>query len=174
VPEEETNMLSKSIARCVTAALIIVFSTISIHAQSDPSKDALVEAKLAAERGENNPTHYAQPTKIARVVRTVYICSQTELIPTADLIERMKNSDGFNDLDLVLVNDPNRADVIIVAKHIPWTFDYTAYAIDKKTTVHTADARVTAFNGYLAAIEISKELVGRLRQQRNAEVKQAR
>jgi hypothetical protein len=161
----------KSIIRCGSVALLALCSATSIQAQSDPSKDAMDEAKLAAERGMDNPTHYAQPTKIARVVRTVYICSQTELIPTEDFIERMKNSVGFNDLDLVLVNDLNRADVIVVAKHIPWTFDYTAYAIDQKTTVHTADARVTAFNGYLAAIELSKELVGRLRQQRIAEPK---
>jgi hypothetical protein len=132
------------------------------------------QVKLSAERGKDNPTHYAQPTKIAQAVRTVYVCSHTELIPTADLIERMKNSAGFNDLDLVLVNDPERADVIVVAKHIPWTFDYTAYAIDRKTTVHMADARVTAFNGYVAAIDLSKELVGRLRQQRTAEVRQPR
>jgi hypothetical protein len=166
-------MFSNSIARWGAAALLAFCSTTVIHAQSDPAKDAMDETKLAAERGEDNPTHYAQPTKIARVVRTVYICSQTALMRTDDFIERMKNSDGFNDLDLVLVNDPNRADVLIIAKHIPWTFDYTAYAIDRKTTVHTADARVTAFNGYLAAIELSKELVGRLRQQRNAEPKQA-
>jgi hypothetical protein len=140
-------------------------------AQADPQADARNEAKLDAERGENNPTHYAQPAKIAKVVRTVYICSQTELMPSLDFVERMKNTAGFNDLDLVVVNDSSRADVVIVAAHIPWTFDYTAYVIDKKTSVHAADARVTAFNGYIAAIELSKELVDRLRQQRNVPVK---
>jgi len=138
---------------------------------SDPQVDARNEAKLDAERGENNPTHYAQPAKIARVVRTVYICSKTALMPSLDFVERMKNTPGFNDLDLVVVNDSSRADVMIVATHIPWTFDYIAYAIDKKTSVHAADARVTAFNGYLAAIELSKELVSRLRQQREVPVK---
>lgn len=160
----------RSIVMCVALAL----TTLTGAAQTDPVREAKDETKLSAERGADNPTHYAQPTSIARVVRTVYICSQTELMPTADFVERMRNADGFNDLDLVMVNDPNKADVVIIARHIPWTFDYTAYAIDRKTTVHTADARVTAFNGYLAAIELSKELVDRLRQQRKVEVKAAR
>jgi hypothetical protein len=158
---------------------IVIFVTLSLStlaatavAQSDPARDAMSEAKLSAERGADNPTHYAQPTKIARVVRTVYVCSRTILIPTEDLVERLKNTAGFSDLDLVLVNQSDKADIVIVATHIPWTFDYTAYAIDKKTTVHTADARVTAFNGYLAAFELSKEIVSRLKQQRTAEVKE--
>ena len=159
------------------AILLICFACAQASAQttqpaaSDPKADAQNEAKLDAERGENNPTHYAQPAKIAKVVRTVYICSQTELMPSLDFVERMKNTAGFNELDLVVVNDSSRADVVIVATHIPWTFDYTAYAIDKKTSVHAADARVTAFNGYIAAIELSKELVNRLRQQRNVPLK---
>jgi len=158
--------------RPIVIFVTLSLSTLAATAQSDPARDALNEAKLSAERGADNPTHYAQPTKIARVVRTVYVCSRTVLIPTEDLVERLKNTDGFNDLDLVLVNQPDRADIVIVAAHIPWTFDYTAYAIDKKTTVHTADARVTAFNGYLAAFELSKEIVSRLKQQRTAEVKE--
>jgi hypothetical protein len=157
------------VALTLTATLM---TTTSAAAQSDPASDAMNEAKLSAERGAENPTHYAQPTSIARVVRTVYVCSQTVLIPNEDLIERLKNTDGFNDLDLVLVSRPDKADIVIIATHIPWTFDYTAYAIDQKTTVHTADARVTAFNGYLAAVELSKEVVARLRQQRVALVKQ--
>ena len=160
--------------RPIVISMTLTLASVTAAAQSDPVRDAKDETKLAAERGADNPTHYAQPTSIARVVRTVYICSQTELMPTADFVERMRNADGFNDLDLVMVNDPNKADVVIIARHIPWTFDYTAYAIDRKTTVHTADARVTAFNGYLAAIELSKELVDRLRQQRKVEVKAAR
>jgi hypothetical protein len=153
----------------LVAAIALTLPVLA-SAQSDPEKDAYDETKLSAERGEGNPTHYAQPVKIARVVRTVYICSQTPLVASDDFTERLKNTAGFDELDLVMVENPKKADILVYVNHIPWTFDYTAYAIDNKTSVHTADARVTAFNGYLAAIELSKEVVDRLKKQREAKV----
>jgi hypothetical protein len=139
-------------------------------ASSDPKHDAHNETKLDAERGENNPTHYSQPVKISRVVRTVYICSKTGLIEREDLIERLKNTDGFSDLDLVMVEDPKRADMLIIARHIPFTFDYTMKAIDVKTTADIVSARVTVFNGYLASFALPKEFVKRMQQQRDSKV----
>lgn len=158
------------------AILLICFACAEASAQtpqpaaSDPKVDAHNEAKLDAERGENNPTHYSQPVKIARVVRTVYVCSKTGLIERDDLVERLKNTDGFNDLDLVMVEDPHKADVLIVARHIPFTFDYTMKAIDVKTTADIVSARVTVFNGYLASWELPKEFVKRMQQQRTTKV----
>ena len=158
------------------AILLICFACAQASAQttqpagSDPQADARNEAKLDAERGENNPTHYSQPVKIARVVRTVYVCSKTELIERDDLVERLKNTVGFSDLDLVMVEDPNRADMLIVARHIPFTFDYTMKAIDVKTTADIVSARVTVFNGYLASWELPKEFVKRMQQQRDSKV----
>lgn len=136
----------------------------------DPKHDAHNETKLDAERGENNPTHYSQPVKIARAVRTVYVASKTGLIERDDLVERLKNTEGFTDLDLVIVEDPKRADMLIVARHIPFTFDYTMKAIDVKTTADIVSARVTVFNGYLASFALPKEFVKRMQQQRDAKV----
>jgi hypothetical protein len=152
-------------------AIMIVGILCAHSTAQSAAQDAMSETKLAEERGEFNHTHYAQPTKIARVIRTVHVCSYTSLIETDDLIERLKNTKGFQELDLVLVEDPRKADVLIVANHIPFTFDYTLKATDAKTSVNIASARATVFNGYIASVELSKELVRRLAEQRTAAVK---
>jgi hypothetical protein len=163
----------------VPAAILLVSIAASAQTsqptQSDPRTDAHNEAKLEAERAAKDPAvHYAQPNKIARVVRTVYVCSDTILIERDDLIERLRTTEGFSDLDLVLVEDSRKADLQIVAQHIPFTFDYTLKAIDNKTTATLATARVTVFNGYLASMELPKKFVSTMRDQREIARKAAR
>jgi hypothetical protein len=158
--------------------VVLLFAAACVAQTIDMSSaeaDAQNENKLEAERAVKNPgAHFSQPAKIAKIVRTVYVWSDTFLIERDDLIERLRTAEGFNDLDLVLVEDSRKADMELVAQHIPFTFDYTLKAIDIKTTATLATARVTVFNGYLASIELPKKFVTMLREQRAAGQNNAR
>jgi len=106
--------------------------------------------------------HNAHTEKVSAQSRTFALRSNTVLIPDDLMLEALRNQHGFSALDLVLVDNPSVADVMIEVAYVPFTFDYTFKAWERRTSVVIASGKITAFNGYLAAPELAAKLVSQL------------
>ena len=128
------------------------------------------ELHLASEASKADKVHNAETGRIAKFVRTFAVRVDTLLIEHDHMIEALRNTNDFDKIDLVMVDDPRSADVLVTVDYIPFTFDYTFKAVDQRTKVVVAAGRVTAFAGYFAAPELAQELVRRLKQARKVTI----
>ena len=131
--------------------------------QQEKEQQKLLDEQKAAKQ--------ADLVEMAHTTRTFYVQSETILIDRNQLIGEVRNRDGFKALDLVLVDNPRLAEIELTVDYIPWTFDYTFKAVEKKTSVVLVSGKITAFNGYFAAMEVAHSFVGKLTDVRNKDKK---
>lgn len=111
--------------------------------------------KLNAQR--DSEAHQSSPKELSKVVRTIHVTSRTTFIPRDLMIEKLTHQKGFEEADLVLVDDQDRADAEFIADFIPFTFDYTYRVVDRRTRAIIVNGKVTAFNGYIAAEDMADQ-----------------
>lgn len=129
---------------------------------------AIVDEQAAIERARQTDLQTVAKTK------TFYVQSQTIFVNRGQLVGEVRNRDGFKDLQLVEVDNPRSAEVILTVDHIHFTFDYSYKAVDKKTSVVLAAGKVTALHGYFAAMELAHAFVNDMKKMREQEKKESK
>jgi len=104
--------------------------------------------------------------QVARTAASLAVVSNTILIERDLMIEALKNEKDFDGLDLVIINGPERADLRLEVAYVPWTFDYTYKVLDQNTGIVVGAGKITAFNGYLAAPQLARKAVAKLKKHR--------
>jgi hypothetical protein len=123
--------------------------------------------EYASQREASTNTHTVNTSQLSKAVRTFYVVSKTTLIPRDHMVQALRNTKDFEKSDLVLVENPQDAEVMVTVDFIPFTFDYTFKAVDRLTDVVLVAGRVTAFNGYIAAPELAGKIVRNLERTRS-------
>jgi hypothetical protein len=150
----------KPIAKA-TLMLISVLGMASLTLSQTP-EDATTPAPASL--------HDVQPGKLANYDRTYAVHSATILIERDLMLEALRNQSDFANLDFVLVENRDAAEVYVEVAYVPWTFDYTFKVIDQKTSVVIGAGKVTAFNGYLAAPALAKKIATQMKKWRSQTV----
>lgn len=110
----------------------------------------------------------ANPKEIIRSAKTVVVRSRTMFF-TADSLDRaLSHEKSFSKLDILLVNDPRLADLVIEIDRPLFTYQFTFSLLDPKTSIVLASGKVTAFDGETASELISKEITKRLLKSRQS------
>jgi len=131
------------------------------------------EKVIAREQAAIDRAHNADLKQMAVQTRAFYVKSDTFLVTREQLVGEVRNRDGFKDLQLVQVDRLNAAEVVLTVDHIPFTFDYTYMAVDRKTTAVMAAGKITAPVGYVAAMELAHAFVNDMKKLREQESKKA-
>jgi hypothetical protein len=160
--ETETHLF-----RAVPAESVLQFSHFSGRV-FDPAGTLKVKP---ADEVTSETVHNVDNGALARRQRTFYVDVDTILIPRDLMINELRNQKEFASLDLLEVDRASLADVTIRVAYVPWTFDYTIVASDVKTTAILAAAKITAFNGYIAAPLLANEFVKRMKEARALQTK---
>lgn len=104
----------------------------------------------------------ADPERLLRLARTVFIHSATGLFKAETLDRALVRQKGLARLDLKLVKNSRLADLIILVDRPVFTYDFTFEVVDRETTIVLTNGKVVAFSGRLAAPKIAKKLVKQL------------
>lgn len=120
--------------------------------------------KLNAQR--DSEAHQSSPKELSKVVRTIHVTTRTTFIPRDLMIEKLTHQKGFEEADLVLIDDQARADAEFIADFIPFTFDYTYRVVDRRTRAIIVNGKVTAFNGYIAAEDMAAQFLKKMTERR--------
>ncbi|HLG12909.1 MAG TPA: hypothetical protein VJH03_00075 [Blastocatellia bacterium] len=102
------------------------------------------------------------PADLMRSARTLFVRSETMFLKPDQLEHELKKRPGFDALGLVIVADPEVADMTINLDRPLFTYTFTFTVRSSQTSVLLFSGKVTAFNGNFAAPKIAKELLKRL------------
>ncbi len=119
----------------------------------------------------------ADPAEMLRSAQTVYISSNTDFFEPVQLQNALGQRDEFVTWKMMVVDgwDSRKlADIEIEVDRPLFTYTFTYKITDQKTSVLLATGKVTAFDGNLAAPELAKEIVKRIKAVRPLPVAEAK
>ena len=101
----------------------------------------------------------ADPRKIIRSARTIFILSKTAFLTVDTLDRALALRKEWPQLELTIVQDQRVADLLIEIDRPLFTYVHTFVVIDKKTSIVLDSGKVTAFDGVIASEGIARDLV---------------
>ena len=96
---------------------------------------------------------------LLRNARTLYVHSNTAFLINDTLDRALMQQKEWNDLGLVIVGEPGRADLSLEVDRQIFTHIHTFVLSDRRTTIVLGSGRKRAFDGTLASGGIAKEVV---------------
>jgi hypothetical protein len=108
------------------------------------------------------------PIEIMRAARTLFVWSSTVFLKPEQLENELRKRPEFRELGLVIVKDPNVADIRVDLGRPLFTYTFTFSVTDPETSILVTSGKVTAFDGNFAAPKIAKELLKRFHGARGA------
>ena len=102
------------------------------------------------------------PAALLRAARTVFVRSETVFLKPDQLEHALRERKEFEALGLMIVKDPNVADLMIDLDRPLFTYTFTFTVSSSQTSVLLMSGKVIAFDGNFASPKIAKELLKRL------------
>ncbi|HEV8486333.1 MAG TPA: hypothetical protein VGV87_22505 [Blastocatellia bacterium] len=102
------------------------------------------------------------PGDLLRAARTVFVRSETVFLKPDQLEHALRERKEFEALGLMIVKDPNVADLMIDLNRPLFTYTFTFTVSSSQTSVLLMSGKVIAFDGNFASQKIAKELLKRL------------
>jgi hypothetical protein len=157
------QLLSNYLRRAfiLSCALIIVMASGYAQTTRDTGSysdsDASPRSRIASDRVE---TH---PAKILRAARTIYI-KPNEYIDAEYLEYKLDKLPEFAQWKLIFVRDSGKADLVVELHRK--AFNYIFSVVEPQSSVVVTKGKVVAINGLVAAEDISKEIVKKMKNTR--------
>ncbi|HEY0547690.1 MAG TPA: trypsin-like peptidase domain-containing protein [Pyrinomonadaceae bacterium] len=108
----------------------------------------------------------ADPAEMLRTAQTIFITSNTSYFESVQLQNALSKRTEFTAWKLLVVDGweaGKLADILIEVDRPIFTYTLTYKIKDQKTSVILATGKVTAFDGNLAAPELAREIIKRLK-----------
>ena len=102
------------------------------------------------------------PADLLRTARTVFVRSETVFLKPDQLEHALRDRKEFEALGLMIVKDPNVADLMIDLDRPVFTYTFTFTVSSPQTSVLLMSGKVIAFDGNFASPKIAKEFMKRL------------
>jgi len=120
--------------------------------------------QLPAQANANAPQSSAalsgfDPKDALRKAKTVFIRSKTSFLTVDTLDRSLIMQKDWPKLELVIVQDPRVADLLIELDRPLFTYVHTFVIVDKKTSAVVGSGKVTAFDGTIASPDLAKNIV---------------
>jgi hypothetical protein len=113
----------------------------------------------------------ASTESILRAARTISISSMTVFLKPDQLANELRKRPEFEEMELAIVKDPTKADLVINLDRPLFTYTFTFSVSSADTRVVVTSGKVIAFDGNFAAPKIAKELLNRFRAARGDPIK---
>jgi S1-C subfamily serine protease len=91
--------------------------------------------------------------------KTVFISSKTSFLTVDTLDRALIMQKDWPKLEIVIVQDPRVADLLITLDRPLFTYVHTFVIVDKRTSVVLGSGKVTAFDGTIASPDLAKNIV---------------
>ncbi|MDT4965299.1 MAG: hypothetical protein QOJ64_36 [Acidobacteriota bacterium] len=155
--------MSSFLRNRISASLLcaaLLFSVVASQAQTARDAGGYSDSDVAA-RSRTTRTHEAtNPTELLRDARTIFIKSN-EYIDPEYLEYKLDKLPEFGQWNLAFVRDGSKADLVIEIHRT--MLNYIFRVVDTESSVVVTKGKVVAINGLVAAEDISKEIVKRMR-----------
>jgi len=99
------------------------------------------------------------PKDALKKAKTIFIRSKTSFLTVDTLDRALIMQKEWPKLELVIVQDPRVADLLIEIDRPLFTYVHTFVIVDKKTSVVLGSGKVTAFDGTIASPDLAKRIV---------------
>jgi hypothetical protein len=99
------------------------------------------------------------PQGALKKAKTIFIRSKTSFLTVDTLDRALIMQKDWPKLELVIVQDPRVADLLIELDRPLFTYVHTFVIVDKKTSVVLGSGKVTAFDGTIASPDLAKRIV---------------
>jgi hypothetical protein len=99
------------------------------------------------------------PKDALKKAKTIFIQSKTSFLTVDTLDRALIMQKNWPKLELVIVQDPRVADLLIEIDRPLFTYVHTFVIVDKKTSVVLGSGKVTAFDGTIASPDLAKNIV---------------
>jgi hypothetical protein len=147
-----------------TALLSAAFVLSLVGGQAQVARDNGGYSDSDATRSRTIKTREANnPTEILREARTIYI-KQNDHIDPEYLEYKLDKLPAFGQWNLSFVRDSSKADLVIEIHRRMLNYIFTV--IDTESSIVVTNGKVVAINGLVAAEDISKEIIKRMRSTR--------
>lgn len=127
------------------------------HGGGYSDSDAATRSRIASDRVETDPA------KILRAARTIYI-KPNEYIDAEYLEYKLDKLPEFAQWKLVFVRDSQKADLVVELHRK--ALNYIFSLVEPESSVVVTKGKVVAINGLVAAEDISKEIVKKMKDTR--------
>ncbi len=108
----------------------------------------------------------ADPAEMLRTAQTIFITSNTDFFEPVQLQNALSKRTEFTTWKMMVVDGwqaGQLADITIEVDRPLFTYTFTYKIKDQKTSVILATGKITAFDGNLAAPELAKEIIKRIK-----------
>ena len=103
------------------------------------------------------------PATMLRKFRTIYVQSRSAWIK-ADVVQAaLAKQPEFAAWNLLVVNDPRMADLMLTVDRVLFTWDFTYELTHRKTTMVLDTGKLTAADGISAAPKIARKIMDRIK-----------
>jgi len=99
------------------------------------------------------------PKDALKKAKTIFIRSKTQFLTVDTLDRALIMQKDWPKLELVIVQDPRVADLLIELDRPLFTYVHTFVIVDKRTSVLLGSGKVTAFDGTIASPDLAKQIV---------------
>jgi hypothetical protein len=99
------------------------------------------------------------PKDALKKAKTIFIRSKTQFLTVDTLDRALIMQKDWPKLELVIVQDPRVADLLIELDRPLFTYVHTFVIVDKRTSVVLGSGKVTAFDGTIASPDLAKNIV---------------
>jgi len=157
------HILSSSARRAFIMSFVLIIGMVSAYAQTArdaggySDSDAATRSRTASNRVETDPA------KILRAARTIYI-KPNEYIDAEYLEYKLDKLPEFAQWKLVFVRDSEKADLVVELHRK--ALNYIFSLVESREGVVVTKGKVVAINGLVAAEDISREIVKKMKNTR--------
>jgi len=99
------------------------------------------------------------PKDALKKAKTIFIRSKTQFLTVDTLDRALIMQKDWPKLELVIVQDPRVADLLIELDRPLFTYVHTFVIVDKRTSVVLGSGKVTAFDGTIASPDLAKQIL---------------
>ena len=155
--------ISNYLRRTFILSFALIIGMTSAHAQAArdaggySDSDATTRSRMTSGRAQT------RPAEILRAARTVYV-KPNEYLDAEYLEYKLDKLAEFGQWNLAFVRDGGKADLIIEIHRK--ALNYIFSVIEPQSSVIVAKGKVVAINGLVAAEDISKEIVRKMKDTR--------
>jgi hypothetical protein len=144
----------------LAAASLLIFASHSVLAQGKSTDVETAPAQQQRTRRTQSEDVDATPTSIMRGARTLYI-SQTKHLDKTYLVYKLQKQAELREWDLMLVDNESVADLVIQFEKTALNYIFTI--VDPRTRAIVASGKTVAINGLVAAENLGREIIKKIR-----------
>jgi hypothetical protein len=144
----------------LAAACLFIFASHAVFAQSGRSRpDRSLEQQSRIRRAEPDARD-STPAQIMREARTIFV-EPTRHLDKTYLVYKLQKYEELRNWELALVDDERAADLVIQIEKTALNYIFTI--VDPRTRMIITSGKTVAINGLVAAENLGREIVKKIR-----------